>query len=57
MIIGKIMGKENKQNNAIQIDKIIKPDKTISIKIVKKIKNIKSEDRNIKKCVFYLILN
>ena len=47
MIIGKIMGKENKQNNAIQIDKIIKPDKTISIKIVKISK--KGEDRNIKK--------
>ncbi len=29
--------------------KLDKPDKTISIKIVKITKNIKSEDRNIKK--------
>ena len=35
----------------------MKLDKTISIKIVKKIKNIKSEDINIKKCMFYLIVN
>ncbi len=53
--IEKIMGKENIPNNAIQIDDPDEPVNINSIKIVKITK--KGEDRNIKKNIFYLIVN
>ena len=46
------MGKEDKLNNAIQIDEINEPDNTISIKIVKITK--KGEDRNIIKKIYFI---
>ena len=43
------MRKENKPNDAIQNYELDESNNTISIKIVKIIKNIKCEDKNLKK--------
>ena len=57
MILLKKLWKKTYQIMLFKLMKLDKPDNTISIKIVKITKNIKGDDRNIKKNIFYLIVN